>query len=57
MFQPPCQSAHGWPTDPKMEALRDAWFDAPDLRAQQRICRQMQEQFWLNPSYVPLGHV
>jgi peptide/nickel transport system substrate-binding protein len=45
----------GWPTDPKMEALRDAWFDAPDLPAQQKICRQMQEQFWLNPSYVPLG--
>jgi peptide/nickel transport system substrate-binding protein len=45
----------GWPTDPKMEALRDAWFDASDLPAQQRICRQMQEQFWENPSYVPLG--
>jgi len=45
----------GWPTDPKMEALREAWFDAPDLAAQQHICRQMQEQFWQNPSYVPLG--
>jgi len=32
----------GWPTDPKMEALREAWFDAPDLAAQQHICRQMQ---------------
>src|SRR5215469_14290665 len=45
----------GWPTDPEMEALRDAWFDALDLPAQQKICRQMQEQFWQNPSYVPLG--
>jgi peptide/nickel transport system substrate-binding protein len=45
----------GWPTDPKMEALREAWFDAPDLEAQQKICREMQEQFWQNPSYVPLG--
>ena len=45
----------GWPTDPKMEVLREAWFDAPDLAAQQRICREMQQEFWQNPSYVPLG--
>jgi peptide/nickel transport system substrate-binding protein len=45
----------GWPTDPKMEALRSAWFDAPDLEAQQKLCREMQEEFWENPSYVPLG--
>jgi peptide/nickel transport system substrate-binding protein len=45
----------GWPTDPKMQALREAWFDAPDLEAQQKICRDMQEEFWQNPSYVPLG--
>jgi peptide/nickel transport system substrate-binding protein len=45
----------GWPTDPKMEALRAAWFDAPDLETQQKICREMQVEFWQNPSYVPLG--
>lgn len=45
----------GWPDDPNMEALREAWFDAPDLEAQQRISRDMQEHFWQNPSYVPLG--
>ena len=45
----------GWPDDPKMEALREAWFDAPDQQARQNICRRMQETFWLNPSYVPLG--
>jgi len=45
----------GWPTDAKMEALREAWFDAPDLAAQQAICRDMQLQFWQNPLYVPLG--
>src|SRR6266446_9374213 len=45
----------GWPSDPKMEALRHAWFDAPDLETQQKICREMQEEFWQNPSYVPLG--
>ena len=34
--------------DPKMEALREARFDTPDLAAQQRICREMQQQFWQN---------
>jgi len=45
----------GWPDDPKMEALREAWFEAPDQQARQKLCRRMQEEFWLNPSYVPLG--
>ncbi len=45
----------GWPTDPKMEALRTDWFSAPDLAAQQKICADMQAQFFQNPSYVPLG--
>ncbi len=46
---------YGWPTDPEMERLRAAWFDAPDLGAQQSIAREMQLQFWRNPSYAPLG--
>ena len=45
----------GWPTDPDMEALREAWFEAPDLAGQQKICRDMQIRFWQNPTYVPLG--
>jgi peptide/nickel transport system substrate-binding protein len=45
----------GWPNDPKMEALRETWFDAPDIAAQQKICEQMQVEFWLNPPYAPLG--
>jgi peptide/nickel transport system substrate-binding protein len=45
----------GWPTDPDMEALRDKWFAAPDLAAQQKLCADMQTHFWQNPSYVPLG--
>ncbi|MFZ2007364.1 MAG: ABC transporter substrate-binding protein [Stellaceae bacterium] len=45
----------GWPTDADMEGLRDQWFAAPDLPAQQKICRDMQTHFWQNPSYVPLG--
>lgn len=45
----------GWPDDPKMEALRKSWFDAPDLAAQQKVCADMQVQFFQNPSYAPLG--
>lgn len=45
----------GWPDDPTMELLRQAWFEAPDVEARQRICRDMQRHFWGNPSYVPLG--
>ena len=45
----------GWPTNPKMEELREAWFDAPDLATQQKLCREMQVLFWQDPPYVPLG--
>lgn len=45
----------GWPDDAKMEALRTAWFDAPDLATQQRLAAEMQARFWENPSFVPLG--
>ncbi len=45
----------GWPKAPRLEALRDQWFDAPDLAAQQRICAEMQRTFFEDPTYLPLG--
>jgi peptide/nickel transport system substrate-binding protein len=45
----------GWPNNPKMEALRAAWFDAADVAAQKKITEQMQIEFWQNPAYAPLG--
>jgi peptide/nickel transport system substrate-binding protein len=45
----------GWPTNPKMTALRNDWFDAADLPTQQRICRDIQAEFWQDPPYLPLG--
>jgi peptide/nickel transport system substrate-binding protein len=45
----------GWPTDPKMEELRAAWFEAPDVAGQQKICEAMQVEFWQSPPYAPLG--
>ncbi len=45
----------GWPTSPRLEALREAWFDAPDLAAQKQIGVAIQRQFFQDVPYVPLG--
>ena len=45
----------GWPTEPKLEELRSAWFAAPDLAAQKAIGRQIQAEAFANPPYLPLG--
>jgi peptide/nickel transport system substrate-binding protein len=45
----------GWPTSPRMEALRDAWFDSPDLAAQQEICARMQSLAFEEVPFIPLG--
>ena len=49
------QAWFGWARAPKLEALRTAWFDAPDLSTQQRICAQIQAQFFEDVPYLPLG--
>ncbi len=48
-------SAPGWPTSPRLEELRTAWFDAPDLAAQQRISAEMQVQAFQDVPYMPVG--
>ena len=45
----------GWPDSPRLEELRAAWFKAPDLEAQKKICAQIQEQVFLDVPYIPLG--
>jgi peptide/nickel transport system substrate-binding protein len=45
----------GWPTSPRIETLRDAWFDAPDLAAQRAICEQIQLLVWQEVPYIPVG--
>ena len=47
--------AVGWPTSPKIEALRDAWFTAPDLAAQKALADQLQLQAFADVPYIPLG--
>jgi len=45
----------GWPDIPRIEALRDAWFDAPDLAGQQTVAREIQAAAFEDPPYLPLG--
>ena len=45
----------GWPTIPHLEQLRDAWFDAPTLAAQQTICADIQRTVLDEVAYIPLG--
>ena len=45
----------GWPSSPRIEELRDAWFDAPDLAAQKTIAAKIQAQAFADTHYLPLG--
>jgi peptide/nickel transport system substrate-binding protein len=45
----------GWPTDPDMESLRDAWIETPDLAGQQQIARKIQALAFENVPFIPLG--
>jgi peptide/nickel transport system substrate-binding protein len=48
-------AAPGWPSSPKIEALRTQWLAAPDLAAQQAICHQIQLQAFEDVPYYPIG--
>ena len=45
----------GWPEDPKIEALRDAWLDAPDQSARQALCRDIQSHAFEQVPIIPTG--
>lgn len=45
----------GWPTSPRLEALRDSWFEAPDLAEQKRIAAEMQVVAMQELPFVPIG--
>ncbi|HYZ62385.1 MAG TPA: ABC transporter substrate-binding protein [Acetobacteraceae bacterium] len=49
------QAWFGWPDDPKIEDLRNQWFAAPDLAAQQAICAEIQKQALVSIPYIPMG--
>ena len=47
----------GWPTDERLETLREAWFDAPDLAAQQASPRKSRCEAFETVPYIPLGQI
>jgi peptide/nickel transport system substrate-binding protein len=47
--------AIGWPTSPRIEALRAEWLDTGSLDQQRRICAGLQMQLWQNVPYIPMG--
>jgi peptide/nickel transport system substrate-binding protein len=48
-------AAPGWPDIPRIEQLRAAWLEAPDLPAQQRIAREIQAAGMEFLPYIPTG--
>jgi peptide/nickel transport system substrate-binding protein len=49
------QAWSGWPTSPRIEALRDKWFNAPDEASRIAIARDIQLQVWQDVPYIPGG--
>jgi peptide/nickel transport system substrate-binding protein len=45
----------GWPTDPKLEELIDAWFKASDPAAQKKFADEIQTEAYTEVPYVPTG--
>jgi peptide/nickel transport system substrate-binding protein len=45
----------GWPSSPRIEALREQWFEAPDLATQQTLAGDIQVQAFEDLPYYPLG--
>lgn len=48
-------ASFGWPTSPKIEELRAAWFQAKDLEAQKKLAVDIQLQAFEDVPYIPLG--
>ena len=45
----------GWPTAPKLEALRDQFMATPDIADQKRIAAAIQAQAFEDVPFLPLG--
>ncbi len=42
---------------PRLEALREEWFDAPDDATARRLAEQIQRVAWEEVPFIPLGLV
>jgi peptide/nickel transport system substrate-binding protein len=43
------------PMNERMEKLREAWFDAPDMATQKQICEDIQRMAFEDVPFIPLG--
>ncbi|MBN8929380.1 MAG: ABC transporter substrate-binding protein [Rhodospirillales bacterium 69-11] len=50
-------ASRGWPTSPKLEALRAEWLAATDPAMQRSLAADMQRQVWVDVPYIPLGQI
>jgi peptide/nickel transport system substrate-binding protein len=49
------QAYFGWPIGPRLEELRNAWLEAPDLATRKTICEAIQLQAFVDLPMIPLG--
>ncbi len=45
----------GWPTDPKIEELREAWFNATDAAASKKAASAVQQRAFEFVPFIPTG--
>jgi peptide/nickel transport system substrate-binding protein len=45
----------GWPTDEKIEALRDAWMDSNDAAERKKLDQEIQLRAFEQVPFIPLG--
>ena len=45
----------GWPDNPKIEALREAWIDTPDPAERKRLAEDLQRECFNFVPYIPFG--
>jgi peptide/nickel transport system substrate-binding protein len=45
----------GWPDSPRLEALRQDWIAASDVKTQAAICAEIQRQAFVDVPCIPLG--
>ena len=45
----------GWTKSERIEELRAAWVDAPDLATQKQIAADIQRQCWIDVPHLPVG--
>ena len=45
----------GWSVSPRIEALLQDWYEAPDLTHEKAICRDLQIALWNDVPYIPMG--